>query len=317
MALTSPPSFYRGYLPVITAAILWASSGTAGKVLFHSGVAPVDLVQARLTLATVALGGVFLWRPRGSLRIRWTHLPGLALHGIVVMSLVQLSYFLAISRIHVAAAIFLQYLAPVLVAVFSVLFWKERLTRLKALALFLSIGGCYLVVGAYNLHLFSLNKIGILWGLISALTFAATSLLSEFWMHRYRPWTVLFYTLFFAAIALNTAVSPLHFMRAAYTATQILAMLYVAVFGTLLPFGLYLSGINYIRSTRAVIAATLEPISAAVFAYFLAGEVLECPQIFGGLLVVVAVFVLQLSRERDEMTPQAIRTVIKTTRQSP
>lgn len=38
--------------------------------------------------------------------------------------------------------------------------------------------------------------------------------------------------------------------------------------GTILPFGLYFMGINYIRSTRALITATLEPISAGFMAFF-------------------------------------------------
>ena len=77
------------------------------------------------------------------------------------MTMVQGSYFYAISKIQVAAAILLEYLAPILVAIFSICFWKERLTLSKIAALFLAFGGCYLVVGGYSLHLFLLNRLGI------------------------------------------------------------------------------------------------------------------------------------------------------------
>ncbi|MEE9418908.1 MAG: hypothetical protein V3W43_05490 [Desulfatiglandaceae bacterium] len=36
-------------------------------------------------------------------------------------------------------------------------------------------------------------------------------------------------------------------------------MLYISVLGTVIPFGLFFVGVNLIRSTRASIAATLEP----------------------------------------------------------
>ena len=41
-------------------------------------------------------------------------------------------------------------------------------------------------------------------------------------------------------------------------------ILYIAITGTLLPFGLYMHGIKLIRSTRASITAFLEPITAGV-----------------------------------------------------
>jgi drug/metabolite transporter (DMT)-like permease len=77
--------------------------------------------------------------------------------------------------------------------------------------------------------------------------------------------------------------------------------------GTAIPFGLYFVGINYIRSTRASITATLEPISAGFIAYLFLGEVLEPLQILGGVLVITAIVLLHLRSEQDELTPELIR----------
>ena len=44
-----------GYLSVIAAALLWASSGNAAKFLFNSGVSPYQLVQLRTTVAAACL----------------------------------------------------------------------------------------------------------------------------------------------------------------------------------------------------------------------------------------------------------------------
>ena len=88
---------------------------------------------------------------------------------------------------------------------------------------------------------------------------------------------------------------------------EMLSLSYVVVIGTIIPFGLYFIGVNYIRSTRTIITATLEPISAAVMAFFLLGEVLEAWQILGGIAVVAAIVLLQLQREQDDFTPEMIR----------
>ena len=83
--------------------------------------------------------------------------------------------------------------------------------------------------------------------------------------------------------------------------------MYIGIAGTLAPFGLYLYGVNFIRSTRASITATLEPIVAAVVSYAFLNEVLTPLQIFGGALVIGAVILLQLKQERDEKAPEVMR----------
>lgn len=298
----------KGYVCVVAAAILWASSGTAGKALFASGITPMDLVQVRATFGSLVIALFFSLNARHLFRIRLADIGFMILLGAVVMALVQITYFTAISEIQVAAAILLQYLAPVLVAFYSICFWRERLTALKLLSLALSILGCYLVVGGYNLQLLQLNRVGILWGLASAVCYATYTLLGERGMQRYNPWTVLFYALFFSAITWHVIHPPFHYFQAGYSFSQWFGLIYIAVMGTAIPFGLYFVGINYIRSTRASITATLEPISAGFIAYIFLGEAFETLQVVGGSLVIGAIVLLQLRKEQDELTPQLIRS---------
>ena len=298
----------KGYLYIIGAALLWATSGTAGKKLINDGLTAFDLVQVRVIVSSLLLAGAFLVRRRNDLfRIRLSDVVYFVVLGGVILSVAQISYFYAIGKIQTAAAILLQYLAPVLVAMYSICFWKERLTIPKFLALVLSMGGCFLMVGAYNLQLLEMNRAGIVGGLISAAMFAAYTLLGERGMHRYSPWTVLFYSFIFAGISLLIFHSPLSCLPAVHSLEQVLLLLHISVAGTLLAFGFYLVGINYLRSTRATITATLEPIAAGILAYFFLGETLAALQLFGGALVVAAIVLLQRGREVDEMAPEVVR----------
>ena len=126
-------------------------------------------------------------------------------------------------------------------------------------------------------------------------------------MHCYSPWTVLFYALLFSAIPWYIFYPPFHYLVAGFTWSQWAGLLYIAFMGTAVPFGLYFVGINYIRSTRASITATLEPISAGFIAYLFLGETLELLQVLGGILVITAIALLQLRSEKDELTPELIR----------
>lgn len=299
----------RGYMCVLAAAVLWASSGTVSKALFLQGVTPFELVQIRVTLAALGLFMVLGVFARGLLVIRLRDIPYFLVLGGIALALVQLTYLYAISTMPVAAAILIQYLSPILVAAYSMCFWGERLTVFKIIALVLALVGGYLVVGGYNLELLKMNRVGALVGLASAFLFAAYSLLGERGLHRYRPWTVSCYAFAFAALTWNVLCTPLHFLSAGYSTQQWISMLYIGVLGTLLPFGLFFVGVNHIRATRACITSTAEPISAGIIAQVFLGETLEPLQIAGGVLVVAAIVVLQVQRERDNLAPSAIRTM--------
>jgi drug/metabolite transporter (DMT)-like permease len=291
----------------MTGAMMWASSGTAGKALFEGGVKALDLVQIRVTLASIILFLFLVVFSRDSLKIRPKDIGYFLLLGGVFMALVQGTYFYTISKIQVAAAILIQYLAPIFVAVYSMVFWNERSTLCKITALCMAFGGCYLVVGGYDLELLRMNRLGIMGGLASAVCFAGYSLLGERGMHRYKPWTVLFYALVFSIPTWHILHPPFQYVRLAFDLSQWLWMVYIAVVGTILPFGLFFVGVNYIRSTRASITATLEPISAGFFAFFVLGETMEILQIAGGAMVIGAIVLLQIQQEQDMLAPAMIR----------
>jgi drug/metabolite transporter (DMT)-like permease len=153
-----------------------------------------------------------------------------------------------------------------------------------------------------------MNILGILGGLGAGVSAAAYTLLGERGMHRYKPSTVLFYAMAFGSLTWHIIYPPFHYVETGFSLYQWKRLIYIAVMGTIIPFGLYFVGINYIRSTRAIITATLEPISAGFMAFFFLGEAMESLQILGGMIVVGAIVLLQTQREHDEMTPELIRT---------
>lgn len=297
----------KGYIYVVIAAFLWAISGTSGKYLFQHGLSPYELVQIRLTLSVLILGFYFFIRRRGFLKIFLKDILYFAILGMLGMGMVQFTYFYAISKIPVASAILLEYLAPSFIAIYSITVLREKPGLLTVLALVGATFGCYLVVGAYNLNLLSINKNGIAAGIGSAISFAWYSIYGEKGMRRYHPWTVLFYALFFACLLWNMLYPPLKAFERQFSLTEWTLILYIAIFGTVIPFGLYFEGINLIKASRASITATLEPMVAGVISWMFLGESLEGAQIIGGVLVILSVVMLQIKKEEDATTPQIIR----------
>jgi len=286
---------------------MWALSGSSAKFLFNSGITPFQLVQLRLTISTVLLFLCLLMRFSSLLRISRSDIFYFVIFGTVGMAGVQFTYLFAISKIKVAAAILLQYLAPSFIALHAVVFMREKLGRSTVIALIGATLGCYLVVGAYNLEILSMNIVGIISGILSAVTFAWYAIHGEYGMRRYNPWTVLFYALLFGAVVWNILHPPLEAFMHAYSPVQWGWILYIGVMGTLVPFGLYLEGINLIRSTRASITATLEPITAGIISYIFLNEIMKTPQIIGGVIVIASIILLQLDQEQDDKAPSVIR----------
>ena len=282
-----------GYLYVAIAAVLFAISGTSAKFLFHSGITPYQLIQLRTTLAFT---GLLIWlclRHSALLKISLADLPYFLALGVFGIGAAQFLYLFAISKINVAAAILLHYTGPVFVALYVVFIQRQKIGGISVLAVCGTLAGCYLVVGAYNLQLLALNRIGIISGLLAAVAFAVYSVLSEYGMRKYTSWTVLLYGMLFAALMWNILHPPLEAVLHRYSAVQWGWILFIGIFGTILPFGLYFEGIKKIRPTPASITATLEPISAGVIASIFLGEVLGPLQIIGGLIVIVSIILLQ------------------------
>ncbi len=310
---------WKGYALALLAASSWATGAITAKWMFTAAgaateawrvpplgmtVEPVVLAGARALTAFVILIAYILVMKPEALRIRRGDLPFLIFFGVVGMAGVHVTYFQAISHTNVATAILLEYLAPILVLVFSVLFLGERLTWTLPAGVLLSITGCALVVGILRDGGLSVSPVGLAWGLASAVFFAGYSLMGRYAAPRYSPWTLLAYGLGFAGVFwLLYLGGPSGVMPAFGSTWAIVAVIFIAVVGTIIPFGAFLKALHYIDPTRATIVATLEPVIAGAVAYVLLGEVFDGSQLLGGLLVLAAIIIVQAPGKAEPAQP--------------
>jgi len=297
----------RGYMYVIMAAFLWASSGCAAKFLFNGGVSPFQLVQLRITIATIVLFAFLAVKRPNLLKIAKKDIFYFIVLGTLGMASAQFFYLFAISKINVSAAILLEYLSPTLIALYMILFAGEKPDRLTLSAIGAAFAGACLATGAWRLDILTMNMAGIVSGLFSAVAFAWHSVHGEYGMRRYDPWTVLFYALLVGAVIWNAIIPPLDSFFQAYSPMKWMVILYVGTFGTVVPFALYFKGINLIRSPGACATATLEPIIAGILCHFFLNEPITPPQVAGGLLVIGSIILLMSKTTHDPNTPEAMR----------
>jgi len=298
----------RGYLYILTGATLWGVSSAVAKSLFKIGISPAELVHIRLTLATLTLAVILLLFDRKRMAVALKDLPYFLVLGFIGVAGVQYTYYYTISKIHVGPAVLIQYLSPMWVALYAFIFQKESFTKGKVIALLLALLGCYFTVGGYRVDLLRLNRFGIVSGLISSLFFSFYALYGEKGLKKYNPWTLILYGFGFGAVFYWMLISPIKILTHGYSFKIWMAFFYIAIFSTLVPFGLYFKGIERVRATRASITATWEPVVAGITAYFVLGEVLFPLQVLGGIGVILAVILLQTAREKNApLAPIEIR----------
>jgi drug/metabolite transporter (DMT)-like permease len=294
---------FNGYLYILMGSTLWGLSSVVAKSLFNVGLPPAELVLIRLTLATSALFLFLLFFDKRRIIISFKDLLYFMILGFVGVAGMQFTYYYTISKIHVGPAILLQYTQPVWVSIYAFLFQREPFSKGKTFSLLLAVLGCYFVVGGYQIDLLRLNKIGIASGLIASLFFTFYALWGEKGLKKYDAWTLILYGFGFGAILCWILLSPKKIITRSYSFEFWMAFLYIAIFSTLIPFGFYLKGMERIRATRASIAASWEPVVAGIAAYFVLNEALQPLQIFGGIGVIAALAILQISKERKAPSP--------------
>jgi drug/metabolite transporter (DMT)-like permease len=294
-----------GYVYAVAAAMMWGVAGPVAKYLFNNGVTAIALTQIRMTLSFALMMAFFLLVRRDLARIGPKDIPYLAVLGIGGFALVQISYYSAIARIQVAAAILLQYTAPMFILIYAVIFMKETLTRAKLVSLLLAVSGCALVAGVYNIEFVKLNLGGVTWGLISALCFSFYTLYGQAGLQKYTALTLFTYSSGFGAVIWWVLNPPHEFFATHYSATIWGAMLYIIILGTIVPFVFYLKALEYMEASRVSITSTLEPFCAGMIAFLFLGESMGALQVVGGGLVIAGIILLQQSP-----TPEAVHHTV-------
>lgn len=293
----------KGLLFIVLADFLWGLSATAAKYLFNRQISPFDLVQIRLILSFVLLAAYLAAVNPKLLRIDRRDISYMIFFGIFGMAAVQFAYYYTISETNVATAVFLEYLAPVFILLYGLFTRREEISAVKLLALASAISGGLLIVKGTTGAGMAVTVPGLISGLGAAAAFAFYTLYGKYGLARYSPWTLLMWGMGVGG-AVWALYKPPWVTFSSFGGVDWLFFLYIAVFATIIPFGFFFKGLQYLSPLITGITSTLEPVMAGILSYFILGEVLTLVQVAGCALIILAVVLLQLRAEQQEKTPR-------------
>jgi drug/metabolite transporter (DMT)-like permease len=294
-----------GYAMVALAATLFAINGTVSKVILGSGIDSQQLTEVRCAGALVGLMLITLTIRRTALTLRRDELPLIVALGVGGLAIVQWSYFFAIHRLEIGIALVIQFVGPILVALWARFVYHERVRARIWLALVLALVGLALMVELWQSH--RPSTAGLAAAGLAAVTYAAYILLAERGVRKRDPislsaWGFFFATLFWSLLApwwnfpggrVGDDVSLLGNLASDHLPVWGL-MLWMIVLGTIVPFALVVGALQRISATRAGITAMLEPVLATLIAWAWLGETLDPVQL-SGIVVTLAGVSLALS----------------------
>ena len=245
----------------------------------------------RVLLGTVCLGLWALGFRRELFRVDARGWLLVGLGGGILVALFELAYQFAIAGAGVAGAAALLYTAPVIVAVLARVILKEALTTVRLLlAVVVMVGVALTVTGGSNVGAEAARLgigAGIAGGLLSALSYALTTLMARFAVPRYGAVRVLFLEALGGVAILGVVLTLVHHAPAPPPSAAAWRGLAALTAGSVLAANLFFfAAVRRIEAAPAAVAATIEPVVGTLLALLLFSQRLTAPGWLGLAMVV-------------------------------
>ena len=292
---------HRGEFLLALGAVFFSASGVIVTVVLKYMPA-FNLAQVRSISAVVILGTyVALTRPH-LLKAKKAELKRFVVYGVVGFALVNFGYLLGIERgVPLALVLILEFTAAIWIALWIKFVRRGYVANEMWLAVFLSFTGLILVSKVWNGFAFDL--IGIAASLLCAFALAAYFLMSEKIGKTREPISMLIFGMTFASLFWLVVVPPWTFPFEVFTTQMNLGgiadgtmvpgwvmIAAAAIFGTVVPYMLVLSGMRYLSASTSSVIGMLEPVIAGAFAWAWFSQSWDFIQLIGAATVLFGIY---------------------------
>src|SRR5918992_990555 len=281
-----PTGRFVGLWLAFGAAMAMGSAAAAMKALGTTGLPAVNVVQARLLVAAAALMAVALVVRRGRVRVARRDWWLVGAYGVISLAANQVAFTMSLSRLSVGVALLLEYLAPVLVALWVRFVRREPVSGL----VWVGIVGTLLGLGMVGQVWagFALDGVGFVLGLLAAVTMATRFVLADRGLRRQDPLVLAAWgtTVSAGALLLTGTVAP--FPVDALTeevdlngipVPVVLLVAWVGLVGTAGGVLLAVAAQRLLAPTSTSLVVSLEVVVGAALAYAVLGEALAVAQV--------------------------------------
>lgn len=284
-----------GMLSTFVGGTLWGINGVMGNYLFlNKNVTTPWLIPYRLILAGFLLLG-YLYYKKGSKIFDVLKNPKdlfqIVLFGFIGMLGTQYTYFSAIQFSNAAIATVLTYFGPTLVLIYMCLREKRKPLKYEIVSICLSSFGVFLLATHGDITSLQISFKALVWGILSALSVVFYTVQPESLLKKYGASIVVAWGMMIGGIFIAFVTKPWN-INVTFDFITFLVLMLIIVFGTIIAFILYLTGVNIIGPTKASIIACIEPVAATICAILFLGVTFDFLDLIGFICIISTIFIV-------------------------
>lgn len=284
----------KGIILGLLAATLWGISGTFGQFLIQQKSINVEwIITIRLLISGICLL-LFARNKNENLFTIWKNKKDsiqLSIFSIIGMLGVQYTYFAAIKHSNAATATVLQFIGPILIAVYFAIRHKKLPKPIEIVAIILAVLGTFLLVTHGKIDSLSISPLALFLGLASAVTLAIYSLQPKQLLMKYNAAVVIGWAMLIGGLAFSFVKSPWR-IDGNWDWETILAVAFVVLFGTLVAFYSYLTATKLIGAQKTSLLASADPLVAVLLSVTWLGIPFQTIDWIGSLCIISTIFLL-------------------------
>lgn len=289
----------KGVIYVCIAGICWGIIGVFTRRLSKGGLSSIQITAVRNLFATIIMLMVILMTGRDKIKIKLRDIWMFVGTGVISIALFNMCYFKALELTTMNVASILLYLAPALVMIMSVFFFKEKITLKKILSLIMAFTGCVLTTGIIGSLVGGTQNvvpfIAIAAGVGSGFFYALYSIFGKVALKKYDTMTITFYSFLLATVGVIFFSNPSEIVMVMDADKRLVFIgMLLALISTVVPFLCYTTGLKYLEPGHASVMAFLEPMVAGICGIVLFNEVLTTENALGIIFIFLSVVLLNI-----------------------
>ena len=295
-------SKYRGEFYLVIGAIFFSFNGViVTLVLDH--MTTFRLAQVRAIGTFFLLFLITFIQDRESLKAERREIPTLIFYGIFGYAMVQLGYFIGISRgVPLSLVLILEFTAPIWIVLWIKFVRKTEVAKDMWVAIALALFGLILVAKVWQGFAFDL--IGTLGAIGAAMALAIYFLMSQSLGTKRSAQAMVVWGMGFAGLFWSLVLPIWNFPTEIFT-TEInlqgrfsdysapgwLLIAYIIIFGTIVPYLFVVGGIRRLSASTSSVIGMLEPVIAGIFAWIWLSQSWSAIQLAGGAIVLIGIYI--------------------------
>ena len=290
---------------------LWAINFTVVKNVISGDLPPIAFTALRFTLA--ALGMLLVMRSfRDEQPLTRGDVLKMAGLGLLGNGLYQVLFIIGIDNTSLTNSALILASSPIFVAIFGALFKIERLNALAWFGILLSFAGIALVIFG-NAPVDEVGKSNLLGDgltLGAAIAWGAYTVLVVPLVKHHSPIRVTALSIAFGTVPLILLATPT-FLSLDWSKVGLnswLGVIYSGGFAIALGYVIWNRGVQHIGSARTAVYSNLNPILAAMIAFFVRGDALTIYHLIGAAVILTGIALTRRGRSQVvmEIEPEPI-----------